>query len=467
MSAEEDLCCPVCYDIFKDPVVLSCCHSVCKACLEEFWKTKERRECPLCKVLNLNDPECNSVLKSLCEAYLEEYSQRYAAGSKQHCRVHGEKLKLFCLEDKQAVCQICQMSSQHHNHECYPIEEAADHFRMELKTELKPFQETLDCFSQVKQSYHKATAHIKRQTLRTEQQIRDEFKKLYQFLRIEEADRLLALRKEEKEKTQLIEKKLEEIDREMSSLLKLIRIIEEDMWTEDLLFIQSFETSLTRAKCSLQDPEMISGTLIDEATHLGNLAYRAWVKMKDIVQYNPIILDPNTAHKSLTLSEDLTSATFNETQDMTHLPDNPERFKSSVCVLGSEGFALGNHCWDVEVGDRSLWEVGITTESNPKNACLFYNSVWSVESNFGFYTRSPARPKSPFSAEGGLERIRIHLDCERGQVSFSDPLNDTEIKTFNYTFTEKVYPFFWCHNKSSPVKILPMTILPRTVLETE
>lgn len=79
---------------------------------------------------------------------------------------------------------------------------------------------------------------IQRQTLHTEQQIRDEFKKLYQFLRNEEADRLLALRKEEKQKTQLIEKKLEEIDREMSSLLKLIRTIEEDMWTEDLLFIQ-------------------------------------------------------------------------------------------------------------------------------------------------------------------------------------------------------------------------------------
>lgn len=130
MSAEEDLCCPVCYDIFKDPVVLSCGHSFCKECLEEFWKTKERCECPLCKVLNLNKPECNFVLKSLCEAYLEEYSQRYAAGSKQHCRIHGEKLKLFCLEDKQPVCQICQTSAQHANHECYTIEEAADHFRV-------------------------------------------------------------------------------------------------------------------------------------------------------------------------------------------------------------------------------------------------------------------------------------------------------------------------------------------------
>ncbi|KAK3515438.1 hypothetical protein QTP70_020344, partial [Hemibagrus guttatus] len=131
-----------------------------------------------------------------------------------------------------------QISQEHYDHECYPIDEAADHYRKELNTALKPLQETLDCFSQVKQSYHKATAHIRRQVMHTEQQIRNEFQKLYQFLRFEEAKRLLALRQEEEQKIQMMEEKLEEINSDMSSLLKLIRAIEEDMWTEDLLFIQ-------------------------------------------------------------------------------------------------------------------------------------------------------------------------------------------------------------------------------------
>uniref|UniRef100_A0A3B3UZB0 RING-type domain-containing protein n=1 Tax=Poecilia latipinna TaxID=48699 RepID=A0A3B3UZB0_9TELE len=46
---EEDLCCPICQDIFKDPVLLSCSHSFCKECLKNWWREKPERECPICK----------------------------------------------------------------------------------------------------------------------------------------------------------------------------------------------------------------------------------------------------------------------------------------------------------------------------------------------------------------------------------------------------------------------------------
>ncbi len=129
--SEEDFSCPVCCEIFKTPVLLSCSHSVCKECLQQLWRTKKTRKCPVCmRRSSKRCPPCNLVLKNVCESFLKQRKERRSSGSEEICSLHSEKLKLFCLEDKQPACLVCRDSQKHVNHTFRPISEVASSYKV-------------------------------------------------------------------------------------------------------------------------------------------------------------------------------------------------------------------------------------------------------------------------------------------------------------------------------------------------
>ncbi|KAM9485960.1 E3 ubiquitin-protein ligase TRIM35-like [Clarias gariepinus] len=454
--SEEDLSCPVCCEIFKDPVLLLCSHSVCKVCLQQFWEAKGSRECPVCRgKSSLETPPTNLVLKNLCETFLDERSQRSSSVCETVCSLHSEKLRLFCLDDQQPVCLVCQTSRKHTDHKFRPIDEAVTDCKEDLKTALTPLQEKLKVFKDCKLNWSLTAEHIKIQAQHTEQQIQEEFEKLHQFLQDEEAARIAALREEEEQKSQMMKEKIEKLSRDISSLSDTIRAVEEEMRAEDVSFLQNYKSTVKRAQCTLQHPEELSGALIHVAKHLANLRFRVWEKMQHTVQYIPVTLDPNTAHPDFIVSDDLTSVRL---QGKQKLPDNPERFDKCVCILGSEGFDSGTHCWDVEVGDCTLWFVGVMTESAQRKGGVFSRSgIWCVWYFDGKYrARSTPHTVTLLSVAQKLQRIRVQLDWDRGKLTFSDPLTNTHIHTFTHTFTNKLLPLLNVVGQESPVKLLPL-----------
>uniref|UniRef100_A0A3B3S7A6 Tripartite motif containing 35-13 n=1 Tax=Paramormyrops kingsleyae TaxID=1676925 RepID=A0A3B3S7A6_9TELE len=413
---EEELCCAVCSDFFKDPVVLKCSHSFCRVCLQKFWEQKSSRECPLCRRKSSGeDPPLNLTLRNIVESYLQQGRVRNVAEkSESRCSLHGEKLLLYCKNDLEPICLVCQTARKHRDHRICPLEEAIEDKKEDLRASLIPLKEKLEKFTKVKQEFEETAKHIKSQSQHTEKRIKEEFEELHQFLREEEEARLAILKVDEMEKSERMKEKIENISKQVSTLSEKIRDIEKAMGAEDVSFL--------KVGCSLQDPKLALGALIDVAKHLGSLKFRVWEKMLGTVQYTPVTLDPNTAHPWLSVSDDLTSV--RDTGVKQQLPDNPERFTKYVLLLGSEGFNSGKHSWEVEVGDKPKWDVGVAAESVKRKGRITSrpeDGFWVVRlTNGDVYTARDSTP-TPLRLKRKPQRIRVQLDYDRGEVVSPSP----------------------------------------------
>lgn len=178
--------------------------------------------------------------------------------------------------------------------------------------------------------------------------------------------------------------------------------------------------------------------------------------------------DALTAHPMLQLNKDLTSAECGVI--VNRLPNNPERFSYSYCVLASRGFSSGKHYWEVHVGEKSKWRLGIikgTTSRKSKLPKSPEGGVWLIGLKEGWLYEAFASPRVTLPLITHPKRLGVFLDYERGAVTFYNADSPDElgfIYSYQAELQGKVFPLFdICWHERSANK-LPIS-LPQPLAE--
>ncbi|XP_058628711.1 zinc-binding protein A33-like [Onychostoma macrolepis] len=445
---EEDLTCLICCDTFTDPVTLKCSHSLCEECLQRFWTTQDVPQCPVCrKECSHDEPTKSLPFRALCESFKK---RKPTAVSGDVCPEHEEKFKLFCFVDQQPICVVCYTSKKHENHKCTPVDEAAGNLKEELKTQMDRLQATFADFKKARESCVKQVELIKECTSMDENQIKEEFEKLHEFLRDEEEKRIRSLHKETKLQDEKLKARIEELSAQISDLSENMAAVWQDMEAENITFLQNYRDTLKR----LQHPSAPNVTPeLQEYQHcpIQTVIFTTWARMQNLVQQPAVTLDPDTASSTLQVSEHCTSVQYVEKK--MYVSDNPERMY--VGVLASQGFSSGVHCWDVEVRDNSNWTLGVVGETvNRKKHYKLYpkKHFWC----FHYMNSTYKQGNNPVSDIIYNERpkiIRLQLDFDEGELRFIDPLRNKSLCTYTNGFPERVFPYFCTGDVSTPLKI--------------
>ncbi|XP_067399180.1 butyrophilin subfamily 1 member A1-like [Emydura macquarii macquarii] len=173
-----------------------------------------------------------------------------------------------------------------------------------------------------------------------------------------------------------------------------------------------------------------------------------------------VTLDPDTAQCNVILSEDRKSVKHGDTRQ--DLPDTPERFDTCVIVLGAEGFTGGRRYWEVEVGDKTRWTLGVCRESVSRKGwitCTPENGYWTIWLKGGRFEALTSSP-TPLPVSVRPRRVGIFLDYEAGEVSFYNVTDRSQLFTFTDTFSGTLHPYLHPGVNDEGENAAPLIICP-------
>lgn len=128
---QDQLQCPICLEVFKEPLVLQCGHSYCQGCLVSLSQHLDSElRCPVCRrAVDGSSSPLNVSLARVIEALRLPGSPEPAV-----CPHHRNPLSLFCEKDRELVCGLCGLLGSHQHHQVTPV--STVYSRMKVRREV-------------------------------------------------------------------------------------------------------------------------------------------------------------------------------------------------------------------------------------------------------------------------------------------------------------------------------------------
>ncbi|KAF3697617.1 E3 ubiquitin-protein ligase TRIM39 [Channa argus] len=485
--------CPKCQAIFEGRPEL-CENSFAKEMSEQIRARKQNDlismagKCIYCDVCTGKETKalksCLICLTSYCESHLEPHLrvatlkihkliEPVAMLENRMCKRHQRLLELFCRSDQRCVCILCT-ETDHRCHDTVPVERESQERKIQIKknkTDVQQMiQDRLQKVEEIKHSVQLSKENSKRDVKESTRV----FSILFQLMKNSQAELVEMIQRKQAAAEHRAQRLIAELELEITELERKRIEMEQLYHTEDHLHLLQRFPALN----SSPPAKVCSDIMVHSDTCLG-ITTRAVAIIKEQLQLAlkklstednekmlpyavDVRLDPKTANPWLVLSEDGRQVWDGDVEQ--NLMDIPERFDTAPCVLATKGFTTGRHYWEVKVGGKTAWDLGLARQSVHRKGLVTLcpeEGYWAICLRKGIQYRACAEHAELLCLTQRPQVVGVFLDYDDGTVSFYDAESKSLIYSFTqFQFTETMFPFFNPEMSDSGSNKSPLVICP-------
>uniref|UniRef100_A0A8C0S973 Tripartite motif-containing protein 72 n=3 Tax=Canis lupus TaxID=9612 RepID=A0A8C0S973_CANLF len=448
----QELSCPLCLQLFDAPVTAECGHSFCRACLSRVAGEPAADgtvPCPCCQALTR--PQALSTNQQL--ARLVEGLAQVPQG---HCEEHLDPLSIYCEQDRALVCGVCASLGSHRGHRLLPAAEAHARLKTQLPQQKLQLQEA--CMRK-----EKSVALLEHQLMEVEEMVRqfrgavgEQLGKMRVFLAALEGSLDREAERVRGEAGVALRRELGSLNSYLEQLRQMEKVLEEvaDKPQTEFLMVNSshFPLPAPRLQKILAESPPPARLDIQLPVISDDFKFQVWRKMFRALMpvTKELTFDPSSAHPSLVLSP---SGRRVECSDQKAPPagEDPCQFDKAVAVVAQQVLSDGEHYWEVQVGEKPRWALGVIAAQASRRGRLHAvpsQGLWLLGLRDGKILEAHVEAKEPRALrtpERRPTRIGIYLSFGDGVLSFYDA-SDPDALELLFAFHERlpgpVYPFF-------------------------